>query len=98
MKSTNLLSVLNLIRSSNYMRFFKITYFLVIFCTLNVFPQHRGDNLSFQGITLENNTGTRALAMGNAFTSITGDVLSVYYNPAGLADLTKFQISVSGNY
>lgn len=31
--------------------------------------------------------GARAVGMGEAFTSISGDVSSVYWNPAGLADL-----------
>lgn len=80
------------------MKLLRTMFFIVIFYSIYVYPQHRGDNLSFQGITFENNSGTKALAMGNAFTSVTGEVLSVFYNPAGLADINKFQISVSGGY
>ena len=31
--------------------------------------------------------GARAVGMGEAFTSISGDISSVYWNPAGLAEL-----------
>ncbi len=61
------------------------------------FAQHRGDNLAFQGLSLRNESGVKALAMGGAYTSITGEVASLFYNPAGLADVQKFQLSVSAN-
>ncbi len=59
--------------------------------------QHRGDDLSFQGFFTQNDPGVKAMAMGGAFTAYTGDVSSIFYNPAGLAAIDKFQISVAAN-
>jgi len=78
------------------MQVFKTTFFIITLYSISLFSQHRGDNLSFQGISFENSLGTKALAIGGAYSSISGDVLSIFYNPAGLADINKFQISVSG--
>ena len=62
-----------------------------------VFAQHRGDNLSFQGLPLQSDIAVKSTAMGGAYTSISGDLNSIYYNPAGLADINEFQISVGAN-
>src|ERR1035438_1467794 len=64
----------------------------------SVYSQHRGDNLSFQGTYSDNLLGVKALAMGGAYTAQTGDVSSLFYNPAGLSDLPKIQFNVAGNY
>ena len=64
----------------------------------SAFSQNRGNNLSFQGLFSENPLGVKALAMGGAYTAQTGDVSSLFYNPAGLSDLPKIQINVAGNY
>ena len=81
------------------MRFFKTTFLIISVYCFSSYPQHRGDNLYFQGLNLESASGTRALAMGGAYASISGDVNSLFHNPAGLADINKFQITVSGgNY
>ena len=58
----------------------KIITFLsfIIFCfTLFGFSQHRGDNLAFQGFGLPDGNGVKALAMGGAYTSISGDINSL---------------------
>lgn len=47
--------------------------------------KYGGDFLSTGG-------GARALAMGSAFASISDDVTSVYWNPAGLARLTQIEL------
>lgn len=39
---------------------------------------------------LELPVGARAIAMGSAYSSISGDPFSAYYNPAGLASIDKF--------
>ena len=36
--------------------------------------------------------GARAVGMGNAFTAVSGDVNSLFWNPAGLADLKQSQL------
>jgi hypothetical protein len=59
--------------------------------------QDNGQNLRFQGISEVPDFMVKSSAMGGAYTAVTGDLPSLYYNPAGLADLKKIQISVSGN-
>ncbi len=65
---------------------------------LLLYPQHRGDNLSFQGISFFNDEGTFASAMGGAFVSYSSNLDALFYNPAGLMGLTSLQISTSGYY
>jgi len=62
-----------------------------------VMAQHRGDNLSFQGIMAETGNGVKSQAMGGAFSSVTGDLEALFWNPAGLMGIGNFQFSVSGN-
>lgn len=50
------------------------------------------------GDFLRMGTGARALAMGNAYTAVGGDVYSTYYNPAGLALLEGRQFAVTHRY
>jgi len=42
--------------------------------------------------------GARAMSMGGAFTAIADDATAVFWNPAGLAQLTDNQIFLSGDY
>ena len=71
----------------------------LIFSSSAVVAQHRGDNLSFQGLTYKDNMSPKAAAMGGAMTAVSGDLSSLFYNMAGLARLDKFQISVNmGQY
>ena len=48
-----------------------------------------------QGSFLKLGTGARALGMGSAYTAITSDVHSLYWNPSGLARLTRPEAAVS---
>lgn len=41
------------------------------------------------------NLGARAAALGGAFTAIVDDSTSVYYNPAGVANLKMIEINVN---
>ncbi len=68
---------------------------LFLFAPVRVYAQHRGDNLTFQGLAYKENLSTKASAMGGAMTAVTGDVSSLFYNPAGLARVDEFQISVN---
>ncbi|PKL88163.1 MAG: hypothetical protein CVV23_11570 [Ignavibacteriae bacterium HGW-Ignavibacteriae-2] len=70
---------------------------LVILVSGVIFGQHRGDNLSFQGLSVSNDVGVKATAMGGAVTAYSGDVLSLFNNPAGLIGINKIQVSVAGN-
>lgn len=69
----------------------------LIFSSSALVAQHRGDNLSFQGLTYKDNLSTKAAAMGGAVTAVSGDISSLFYNMAGLARLEKIQVSVNVN-
>ena len=43
---------------------------------------------------LELPAGARAIALGSAYTSVSGDPFSAYYNPAGLAGLDKLSVGL----
>ncbi len=60
-----------------------------------IFAQHRGDNLNFQGMDLVNRNGVKAVAMGGAYTSISGELDAFFWNPAGLIGLSGFQVSAN---
>jgi len=77
----------------------KLLYVFTIFFLLPGFTmaQHRGDNLAFQGLPQNNSIGVKAIALGSAFTSRSGDINSLFYNPAGLADIDGLQISIGAN-
>lgn len=69
-----------------------------IFCTSIIFAQNRGDNLAFQGIDDFNNQGLKASAMGGAFTSQSGSLDALYYNPAGLRGIKSITFSAAANF
>ncbi len=73
----------------------------MVFCLLlfagSGIAQHRGDNLSFQGIMAENGNGVKSQAMGGAYTSVSGDLEALFWNPAGLIGISGIQFSVAGN-
>lgn len=87
-------------------RIAKLKMLLLVIMTLMIaaastdtFAQHRGDNLSFQGLTYKENFDARSSAMAGALTAVAGDISSLFYNTAGLARIDKFQISVNaGQY
>jgi len=53
---------------------------------------------AWPGEFLRMGTGARAMAMGNAYSAVDGDILSSSYNPAGLASLRGRQIALSYRY
>jgi hypothetical protein len=72
---------------------------LLIFCFTTIgYTQHRGDNLAFQGLGIPIGNGVKALAMGGAYTSISGDINSIFWNPAGLASIEGLQLSIGANF
>lgn len=78
----------------------KTIYFTIISLLLFnclAISQHRGDNLSFQGLPLQDGAGVKSAALANAYTSRSGDVNSIFSNPAGLADIQKFQFTIAAN-
>ena len=70
---------------------------IVICCSTNIIAQHRGDNLSFQGLSFKDNIDVKASSMGGAVIAVSGNLFSLFYNPAGLAKIDKIQISISAN-
>jgi hypothetical protein len=82
------------------MKFWKALKRLVYITLIPVviYSQHRGDNLSFQGISFVNGEGVFASAFGGAFTSRSGNLDALFYNPAGLIGINSLQLSTSGNY
>jgi hypothetical protein len=73
------------------------TFFICILLSAAVYSQHRGDRLSFQGVNLDNDYSVTSLGMGNAFTSLSGDVSAVFSNPAGLTGINNLQVTVGGS-
>jgi long-subunit fatty acid transport protein len=74
-----------------------LTFVLLICSSATLIAQHRGDNLSFQGLTYKDNLSTKASAMGSAYTAVAGDISSLFYNSAGLARVDNFQITLNIN-
>ena len=70
-----------------------------VFTNADLRAQHRGDNLSFQGVLYKDNMSAKAGAMAGALTAVSGDVLSLFYNTAGLSRIEELQVSVGAyNY
>ena len=70
----------------------------IVFCSIMIFGSLpiKADGLKFRkyaGEFMEIGVDARAQSMGGAFTAVSGDVVSTYYNPAGIYDLNNTQIS-----
>ena len=77
---------------------FRKTAVILLLCAASAPAQHRGDNLAFQGLPLNQPPGVRALALGAAFTAQTGDPGALWCNPAGLAGIERRQLSLAVNH
>ncbi len=75
----------------------QITILLFLLNCGQIFSQHRGDNLSFQGFDQINGNGVKVEAMGGANLALFGDVSAIFNNPAGLSGISGYQISLSAN-
>ncbi|MBD3376577.1 hypothetical protein GF406_16190, partial [candidate division KSB1 bacterium] len=71
----------------------KIILFAVICSISTTWAQHRGDNLAFQGLSNPEGNGIKAMAMGGAYTSVSGDIDALFHNPAGLSGIDGLQLS-----
>lgn len=69
-------------------------YFIICICVLTVIAAHCGSVFAAsQGAAfLKIAAGARAVAMGQAFSGISGDIQSLYWNPAGLAEIKTKQV------
>lgn len=75
-----------------------ISVILLVFISITqIKGQHRGDPLAFQGLSNSNDYSVKSMAMGNAYTSISGELGALYFNPAGLASINKMKVSASGS-
>ena len=83
--------------SKNLKNFIMLIVLYQLILTSYASAQHRGDVLSFQGILGEQENGVKAQAMGGAYTSVSGQLESIFWNPAGLSGVDDWQISISGN-
>jgi hypothetical protein len=75
----------------------QITIVIFLLISNQLFSQHRGDALSFQGFDQTNGIGVKAGAMSGANLALFGDVSAIFNNPAGLAGINRSQISLSAN-
>ncbi len=64
---------------------------LLIFSATNIFSQTVGKTGTTAAKFLSIGIGARANAMGGAFTSISKDASSMYWNPAGIAGIENYQ-------
>ena len=68
----------------------------------SIFPAHVAlaevDFDYLHGSDLGIGIGARAIGMSGAFTAVADDASAVFWNPAGLAQLTDNQIFLSGDY
>ena len=81
-------------------RIYRMTILFFLTCLSNIaWTQHRGDNLAFQGLSIPAGNGVKALAMGGAYTSVSGDIDALFHNPAGLSgiDGVQFSFELNGN-
>ncbi len=68
-----------------------IPVYLIFAFTANVYAASGGAAFLKKGV------GARALGMGGAFTSVSNDTSAVYWNPAGLAQVQDYSITVMGS-
>lgn len=64
-----------------------IIIFLICFCT-GLFASAGETGYNF----LKIDTGNRAIAMGGAYAGVSRDIISIYYNPAGISELNKKEV------
>jgi len=70
------------------MNIIKLTYCVVFILFVFCLPVYASGTAGVSGAAfLDLGIGARALGMGEAYTAATGDVHSLYYNPAGLGSL-----------
>jgi len=72
---------------------------LKLFLVMQIFLINKfifADGIASTPFPLEDiNTGARAVGFAGAFTAISDDATSIYYNPAGLANLKKIEIDAA---
>lgn len=67
---------------------------MLFFVGSEVMGQGVSQPLTIQGINQEYLVGARGRAMGGAFTAIADDATAMFWNPAGMVDLSSLNVSV----
>ena len=80
----------------SHLRFSFLLLGVLYFLPTVSMSQGNGDPLGFQGLSKLNMFSAQALAQGNTSIAQTGVVNSLFNNPAGLGDIERLQISISG--
>jgi hypothetical protein len=70
----------------------KILLRIVFFLTLSVSFVFASGDSSFDGCFPHQGYGASPIALGSAYTAISNDILSLYWNPAGLAEIKSRQL------
>lgn len=79
------------------MKFLKGSIFIILMFFTIVNAQHRGDNIRFQGLQSENYLGVVPSALGGAYTAQSGDLNSLFWNPAGLSRIKDIELDFGFN-
>ena len=70
------------------------TYFCLTIYALLAFWLFETPSVSAATLAETGGLGARATAMGGAFTAVADDFSAAYYNPAGLAQIEGYSISI----
>lgn len=74
-------------------------FLILLACSILVNTVHADVDFDYlHGSDLGTGIGARAISMSGAFTAIADDASAVFWNPAGLAQLTDNQVYLSGDY
>ena len=65
---------------------------LILFCSSLLFGQQVSKTGTTAGQFLKLGVGSRAMALGGAFTAIANDASALYWNPSGLSRIKGSQI------
>jgi hypothetical protein len=71
--------------------FIFVTIFVFVICSANVYAGTARTAAPF----LSSDGGTRAAGMADAFTAVSGDVISAFWNPSGLASISERQATIA---
>lgn len=77
----------------------KVTAFVLLLGAFLSMPARADVDFDYlHGSDLGMGIGARAMSMGGAFTAVADDASAIFWNPAGLAQLTDNQFFLSGDY
>jgi len=71
--------------------FIFVTIFVFVICSANVYAGTARTAAPF----LSSDGGTRAAGMPDAFTAVSGDIISAFWNPGGLASISERQATIA---